>query len=135
MNKLTVSGVNTHMGQSGVSSVGKEHQVAGLQILLGNGCTLLILGGNRAVGGESKLPEHVVSKTAAVKSAGRGTAADIGAPRYFLASAKICAPVMETALALLPVEADPLRAAALGATPVDWPPRKNLGELGEAWFS
>ena len=84
MNKLAVSGVNAHMGNTRCACSCKEDDIACLQILFGNGSTLIELRGRSTVRGEAQLLQHIIDKAGAVKTAGRSTAVNIGSTQIFL---------------------------------------------------
>ena len=80
MDKLAVAGVDAHVGGAlaGVAAV-EEHQIAGLQLALGDGGAVVHLAGGGAVDGVAEVLHHIGGKAGAVKAAGAAAAVHIGA--------------------------------------------------------
>lgn len=84
VDKLSVSGVDTHMGDAAGVCIGEEHDVANFQVTLGNRSALLVLFSGSPVRGEAQLLENIVDKAGAVKAGGRSTAGHIGSAQILL---------------------------------------------------
>ena len=80
MDKLAVAGVDAHVGGAlaGVAAV-EEHQIAGLQLALGDGGAVVHLAGGGAVDGVAEVLHHIGGKAGAVKAAGAAAAVHVGA--------------------------------------------------------
>ena len=78
VDKLTVAGVDTHMGDTAGICTVEEHDIAGLQIGLGYIGALVVLVSGGAVGGVAQALQNIIHQAGAVKAAGRGTAVNIG---------------------------------------------------------
>ena len=85
VDKLAAADIDTHVGDGlGGVSVVEEHQVAGLELILGHGHAVgqLVRGG--AVQGVAELGVHILCKAGAVKGGGTVAAPHIGAAQEIL---------------------------------------------------
>ena len=83
VDELAVSGIDAHMGNAAGICIGKEDNVTGLQLILGNGSALLILVSGGPVGGEAQLLKDIVDETGAVKACRRSAAVNVGGTQIF----------------------------------------------------
>ena len=85
MDKLVPADVDAHMGGPlAAVAIVEEHQVAGLELALGDGGSVVHLGGGRAVDRIAEVLTHIGHKAGAVKAAGAGAAVDIGIAHILL---------------------------------------------------
>ena len=84
VDKLSISGVNAHMGNTTGIGVRKKHDVTRLKIAPGHGSSHFVLIRRSTVGGVAKLLQYIVHKTGAIESAGAGTTVYIGAAKILL---------------------------------------------------
>ena len=79
MDELATADVNTNMGNTGCGvCIGEEHQITGLQAVVGDIGTVGVLGVGGTVDGVAALTEYILGKAGAVKAGRRSTAPDIG---------------------------------------------------------
>lgn len=70
MDKLTVTDIDAHVGQTGLVCILEEDQITGLEIALGNGCSFGVHGYLRTADIDAVAAQHIVNKSGAVKTAG-----------------------------------------------------------------
>ena len=84
VDKLAVSGVDTHMGNAAGICTGEVYNITGFQIFLGNGSTHVDLVSRSAVRRIAQLLENIVHKSGAVKTSRGSAAVYIGGSQVFL---------------------------------------------------
>ena len=79
MDDLVVAGINTHVGSlAGLSGDPEENQIADHHIFLGDDNAVFQLGAGPAIQRKAVLAVKIIGKTGSVKTAGTGSAEDIG---------------------------------------------------------
>lgn len=84
MDKLAVSGVDTHVGNAAGVCIGEEDDVAFLKVGFFHRRTLTVLIGGGAVGGDAHLLKYIIDKAGAVKSIRGSAAAAVGNTQILL---------------------------------------------------
>jgi len=85
VDKLTVTHIDTYMGQAFLICVLEEYHITGLQLGLGNCFTLLVHGIEGAADLDAQTVQYIIDKAGAVKTgAGGGAAPEIGDSQMLL---------------------------------------------------